>query len=122
RLTLLNGAPIAGALIELQRVASGAGHTIAQAVTDPLGGGAAELSVTSNSLVRAVHRSAPAVVSELIAVAVGPVITLALAGASPLVISGTVAPATGPVTVTLYALSLYRRLQLRQRRVKVGHD
>ncbi len=104
RLTdLASGAPLTGAPIELQQI--GPPHyeqTIATLTTDASGSWSYALTATTNLLVRALHRDAPAAVSDVVAIDVAPVVTLTLGSEAPLVVSGTVSPPVHPVTVVLY--------------------
>jgi N-acetylmuramoyl-L-alanine amidase len=119
RLTdLASGAPLTGAPIELQQI--GPPHyeqTIAILTTDANGSWSYTLTATTNLLVRALHRPAPAAVSDVVAIAVAPTVTVALASQAPLVISGTVAPAVHPVTVVLYKVVLGRRQEITSKRL-----
>jgi hypothetical protein len=120
-LTMLNGGqPLAGAPIEVQRIAGGAETTIATAVTDATGAWSLPVTVARDEVLRALHRPAPASVSELVAIGVVPVLTLALAGSSPPRVSGTIVPAKATVVLDTYELSGrgHRRL-LNRRRVRV---
>ena len=53
-------------------------------------------------MLRALHRVAPAAVSDVVVIAVAPALTLSLVSSSPLVVSGTVTPAGPRVTIDLY--------------------
>jgi hypothetical protein len=65
-----------------------------------------------NTLLRALHRPAPAAVSDVVVLAVAPVLTLTLASTAPLVLTGTVTPAGPHVALDLYRIgrSGHRRL------------
>jgi hypothetical protein len=100
---LAGGAPMAGAPIELQ-VLTGTDveTTIATVVSDAGGGWSFPVTPVSNTLLRALHRVAPAAVSDVVVIAVAPILTLSLVSTSPLVVSGTVTPAGPHVTIDLY--------------------
>jgi hypothetical protein len=115
-----HGEPVAAAPLEIQSV-SGIGvlTTLATVTTGADGTwSTTALTLTRSALVRALHQVSPAAVSDLVAVAVMPVITLALASApaSPLRVSGTVAPAKRSVTIRVHKLAgPHRRLVLTKR-------
>ena len=114
RLVDLNtGAPIAGAPIELQQIASPGGETtIATLSTASDGTWSYTAAPAENTLLRALHRPAPAAVSDVVVLAVAPALTLALTSASPLVLAGTVAPAGRRVTLDLYRIARSARRRL----------
>jgi hypothetical protein len=121
RLAMLNGGqPLAAAPIELQRV-NGAGETtLATAVTDAAGGWSLTVTVGRDTVVRALHRPAPAAVSELVTIGVVPVLTLALTASSPPRVSGTITPAKAFVVIDTYELLARGRGRLlASRRVRV---
>jgi hypothetical protein len=119
RLALLGGGPLAGAPIELQNVAVSGAQTIASAVTAADGSWSAPLAPASNVLVRALHRSAPAAVSDVALLGVQPVVTLQVVGVSPLRVSGTIAGPKGMVTIDLYARANGHRRLVASKRVAV---
>jgi N-acetylmuramoyl-L-alanine amidase len=104
RLTdLRSGAPLAGAPLEVQQITSiDTETTIATLTTDAGGGWSYTTTPAQNTLLRALHRPAPASVSDIVVLAVAPVITLTLASAAPPTVSGTVSPAGPRVTLDLY--------------------
>jgi hypothetical protein len=120
-LTLLHGPPIAAAPVEIQTV-SGAGQetTVATVTTGADGSWNASLMVDRSSVLRALHRLAPASVSDLVSVAVAPVLTLTLSSSSPPMVSGTIDPDKASVTIVAYELlrNGHRRL-IGSRRVAV---
>ena len=121
RLTdLSSGAPLTGAPIELQQIAPEPGHTIATATTDAGGNWSIALTLTANILVRALHRPAPAAVSDVAAIEVAPALTMTLDSSAPLQVSGTVSPHRASVTVDLYRLSSGRRHLIRSKQVAAG--
>ena len=123
RLTqVAGGAPLAGAPIELQQVGPvrGVTTTIATGTTDDEGGWSLTLTPAQNVLVRALHRPAPAAVSDVVALGVAPVVGLTLVSSSPLQVSGTVAPVGPPVTVDLYRVAGGRRHQIASKRVAIA--
>lgn len=126
RLTDLHGAPIAGAPVEVQRFsASPSGPretTVATATTGADGRWSAAVALKRRALLRALHRPAPAAVSDLVAISVPAAITLKLVTASPLKVSGTVRPSTGTVTLELFAVQPGGHwARLRRRVVTVRH-
>jgi len=121
RLTdLSSGAPLTGAPIELQQIAPESERTIATATTDAGGNWSVTLTPTANVLVRALHRPAPAAVSDVAAIEVAPALTLTLDSSAPLQVSGTVSPHRASVTVDLYRLSGGRRHLIRSKQVAAG--
>jgi hypothetical protein len=92
---------LAGAAVELQRLQHGRRLTLATATTGFDGSWSAPLSPHHNVLVRALHRSHPAAVTDWIALAIAPRITLSAVPGRPLQVSGTVTPPKGAVTVEL---------------------
>jgi N-acetylmuramoyl-L-alanine amidase len=124
RLVLPGGASVDGAPIELQIVgrrgpAFGSPTTVATATTAPDGTWTATLAPVENTLVRALHRPAPATVSDVALVAVEPVITLQVESVSPLTVTGTVSPPKRFVTVDLYALANGHRRRVTGKRLAV---
>jgi hypothetical protein len=126
RLTdLSSGSPLAGAPIELQQITPGAEQTIAALTTAADGSWSARLTPAGNTLVRALHRPAPAAVSEVMLISVAPALTLGIASQAPtarvpLAVSGTVSPARRRVTVDLYRAAHGRRRLIASKRVTVG--
>jgi hypothetical protein len=106
RLTdLATGAPLATAPLELQEITgTDTETTIATLSTDADGAWSYPATPTANTLLRALHRPAPASVSDIVVLAVAPVITLTVASTSPLTVTGTVAPAGPAVTLDLYSV------------------
>jgi hypothetical protein len=92
---------LAGAAVELQRLQHGRRLTLATATTGFDGSWSAPLSPRHNVLVRALHRSHPAAVTDWIALTIAPRITLSAVPGRPLQVSGTVTPPKGAVTVEL---------------------
>jgi hypothetical protein len=113
----LAGEPVAAAPLQIQSV-SGIGvlTPLATVTTGADGTWSTTLTLTRSAVVRALHQVSPAAVSDLVAIGVTPVITLALASASPLRVSGTIAPAKRTVTISVYKLAgRHRRLVLTKR-------
>ena len=103
RLALLSGAPIAGALVEFQQLRGvGTPATLATTQTAVDGSWSVPVTVTEDALVRGLHRSHPAAVSDWLDLAVAPAITLAVASIAPLRVTGTISPAKRRATVALY--------------------
>jgi hypothetical protein len=121
RLAMLDGGqPLTAAPIEIQRVSGAAETTLATATTDLTGAWSVALPMARGAVIRALHRAAPAAVSELLAVSVAPVLTLVLTSSSPPRVSGTIAPAKGTVNVDTYELmDRGRRRLLASQRVRV---
>jgi hypothetical protein len=92
---------LAGATVEVQRLLHGRRLTLATATTGSDGSWSASVSPRFNVLVRALHRSHPAAVTDWSALDVAPRITLTVAPGSRLQLSGTVLPGKGRVTVEL---------------------
>ena len=121
RLTdLSTGAPLAGAPIELQQIAPESENTIATATTDAGGNWSVTLTPTANVLLRALHRPAPAAVSDVAAIEVAPALTLTLDSSAPVQVSGTVSPHRASVTVDLYRVSGGRRHLIKSKRAAAG--
>ena len=74
---------------------------------------------TQSAVLRALHASSPASVSNLVVIGVAPLLTLALASTSPVRVSGTVRPAK-PVTVSVYRLVKGKRKLVSSRRLKAA--
>jgi N-acetylmuramoyl-L-alanine amidase len=119
RLTQLAGPPVGGAPIELQQVTAQGAQTIATTNTAADGSWRAVVEPASNLLVRALHRPAPATVSDVAFVGVRPTVTLNVDSVSPLRVSGTVSPSKRTVTIDLYALVNGRRRVVASRQVAV---
>ena len=120
RLALLGGGALAGAPIEVQRIAPfGAATTIATATTGSDGSWSAALTLRTNALLRALHRPAPAATSDVIVAGIAPLVTLAVESVSPLTVSGTVSPAKPAVTISLYASAGGRLRRISSKRVAV---
>ncbi len=119
RLMLLGAGPIAGAPIEIQTPATGGAKTLATSTSESDGSWTASVTLLQNTLVRAIHRLAPATTSELTDIEVAPAIMLSLSSRSPLRATGTVTPQKRHVTITLYALRGQHRRRLATERVTV---
>jgi N-acetylmuramoyl-L-alanine amidase len=115
RVRRLSGGPIAGAPIEVQQLIGGGQRTAARATAAADGSWAASVLSNFNLTVRALHRPAPAAVSELVEIGVAPAISFSVAP-SPLRVSGDVLPPKRSVTIELYSLrGGHRRLVARKR-------
>ena len=113
-------AAMAGAPLQIQSVSGdGALTTLATVTTGADGSFTATLPVAQSAVLRAVHPSSPASVSNLVVIGVKPVLTLALASSAPVRVSGTVTPAK-PVTVSVYKLVRGRRKLVSSRRLKAA--
>ena len=117
RLRMLHGSPLAGAAVELQTLASGGvTETFATVTTAADGTWSSSIDVTRNTLVQALHREAPAVISELVEIAVAPSIEVTVESTAPLRVTGQITPAKRHATIDVYALrGLHRRLVARKR-------
>jgi hypothetical protein len=109
KLALLHGAPMAGAPIEIQRLADDEALTLATATTAPDGSWTTTIVLARTTVLRALHASAPAAASNVIGVGVMPVITLSVVSTSPLRLGGTVIPAKPHVILDVYELVDGRR-------------
>ena len=110
---LATGAPLAGAPLEIQQIAPrGRETTIAALSTDADGGWSYTIAPAVNTLLRALHRDAPASVSDIVVLAVAPVVSLTVDSTAPLSVSGTVTPAGPPVTIELYRVLAHGRRHL----------
>jgi hypothetical protein len=110
---LATGAPLAGAPLEIQQITgTGAESTIATLTADPDGAWSYVATPAQNVLLRALHRPAPAAVSDIVLLAVAPAITLSLASTSPLAVTGTVTPGGPGVTLDLYRVAASGRRRL----------
>jgi hypothetical protein len=122
-LTLLTGAPLAGATIELQQLGPGGppAATIATATTAADGSWSASITAGErNMIVRALHPDFPAAVADWTLVTVAPVITLQQTAPSPLTVSGTISPVAGRVRVFVYSGSTPTGPPITRRRVHVS--
>ncbi|HWF54014.1 MAG TPA: hypothetical protein VG223_05275, partial [Solirubrobacteraceae bacterium] len=122
RLTTLAGQPLAGETVEVQRVEpGGASTTIATATTAADGSFTAAVTLTEDALIRALHGAAPAVVSPLVAVAVGRAVTLTVVSIAPLAVAGTINPPNvRTVTVEVYLAGTRQVVQSHKVRVVRG--
>ncbi len=119
RMRELGGAPVGGAPIEVQQVTARGAKTIATTTTAADGFWNAALGPAANLLLRALHRPAPATVSNVAFLGVRPAVTLNVDSVSPLRVSGTVIPSKRAVTIDLYALVHGRRRLVTSKRVAV---
>jgi N-acetylmuramoyl-L-alanine amidase len=118
RLMMLGGGPLAGEPLELQSIGvHGVATTIATSTADDAGAWTFSLTPAQTTLLRVLHRPAPAVVSDVVLISVVPVLTLAVDSSSPVRVSGTVAPAGPHVTIDLYRVAGGRRHLLASKRV-----
>lgn len=114
RLTdLRTGAPLTTAPLEVQQITgTDTETTIATLTTDAAGGWSYTAAPAQNTLLRALHRPAPASVSDIVVLAVAPAVTLTVVSTAPLTVSGTVAPAGPRVTLDLYRVQRPGRRKL----------
>jgi N-acetylmuramoyl-L-alanine amidase len=124
-LASLAGPPLAGAPVELQRLRlnglTARAVTVATVTTAPDGSWSSPLTLSSNALLRGLHRPGPAAVSDWAAVAVAPAITLSAESTAPLQVTGTVAPAKRRVAVDLYQPGRTTGKPIASRTVPVSH-
>ena len=111
RLRRLAGPAIPSALLELQAVTPRGATTLQTATSGADGSWSARLAPASSLVLRALHRAAPASVSDVVLIEVAPAITLSVVSTAPLQATGTVSPRK-PVTVDLYAVAPGGRLKL----------
>ena len=90
------GGPLAGAPIELQTIGPHTEQTIATLTTAADGSWSNTFTPTENTLLRALHRAAPAAVSDVTLIAVEPTLTLSVVSSAPLAVSGTVSAGHSP--------------------------
>ena len=110
---LAGGAPLPGAPLEIQQISgTDTETTLATVTTDAGGNWSYAATPMQNTLLRALHRPAPATVSDIVVLAVAPVLTLTLESAAPPTVSGTVMPAGPRVTIDLYRILSTGRRQL----------
>jgi hypothetical protein len=107
------GAPLATAPLEVQQITgTHIETTLATLTTDADGGWSYTTAPAQNTLLRALHRPGPASVSDIVILAVAPVLTLTVDSTSPLTVSGTVSPAGPHVTLDLYRIQKSGRRKL----------
>lgn len=118
-LALLSGQPLGGAPVELQELGPSGppASTFTTATTAGDGSWSQAVSFAENTVVRALHRPAPASVSDWIEVLVAPALTVTVQSSAPLVISGTVSPAKPHVTVDLYPAGVTSGRPITKKRV-----
>ena len=110
-LGLLDGTPLAGAPVEIQRL--NFHPSLAQVSTDALataqtagdGTWSAELALEHDTLLRAVHPAAPASVADWSLLNVSPAIELTVVSTAPLEVQGTISPPKRELTVGLYPVN-----------------
>ncbi len=122
RLTdLATGAPLAGAPLEIQQIGPHGGETtIATFTTAADGSWSYTATPAVNTLLRALHRTAPASVSDIVVLAVAPVLTLSVESTAPLTVSGTVSPAGVRVTLDVYRVTGAGRRRLAASRTLIA--
>jgi hypothetical protein len=112
--------PMAGAAVAIQNVSGDGVLTSVTTVTTAADGTfTATLPFAQSAVLRALHASSPASVSDLVVIGVTPELTLALASAAPVRVSGTVQPAK-PVTVSVYKLVRGKRKLVSTRRLRAA--
>jgi hypothetical protein len=110
------GVGVGGASIAVQAVAGR--RSLARVTTDAAGRWSVPVVAERNSVLRALHATRPAVVSDVVEIGVAPVITLALASSYPPRITGTVSPAKAKVTIDVYR-DVLRRTRISSTTVRV---
>jgi N-acetylmuramoyl-L-alanine amidase len=122
QLQLLSGQPLAGETVELQRMGPGGppASTFATLTTAADGTWAQSVSLEQNTLVRALHRAAPAAVADWAQISVTPVIGLSIQSTSPLILTGSVSPAKAHVTLALYRGTTPRGTPVSHKRVRTS--
>ncbi|MGE5617363.1 MAG: peptidoglycan recognition protein [Candidatus Woesearchaeota archaeon] len=122
KLALLGGQPLSGQPLELQRMGPNGppATTFATLTTGSDGTWAQTVSFEQNTLVRALHREAPAAVADWVEISVAPAITVSVQSTSPLVLAGTVAPAQKQVTLELHRATAPRGKPVSRRRVRAA--
>lgn len=123
RLTdLHSGAPLGGNEVEVQQITgTDTETTIATLTTDADGGWSYTAAPAQNTLLRALHRAAPASVSDIVILAVAPALTLNVVSTTPPNVTGTVAPAGPRVTLDLYRVLKSGRRKLVKSRQLVAN-
>jgi hypothetical protein len=121
RLTAVSGGPLPGAPIEVQQLTTAAERTIAQSTTGADGAWTTAVQLSFNETLRALHRPAPATVSDLAPVGIATAITLNVDSPSPLSVSGAVSPSKRSVTIDVYLLQNGHRQLAMSKRVAVMH-
>jgi hypothetical protein len=102
RLTMLSGAPLTGAPVELQQLEHEHARTVLLTTTDAQGAWSTAITLRHNAALRALHRPHPATVSNWREIETAPAITLELVSTSPLRVSGTISPSKSHVTIDVY--------------------
>jgi hypothetical protein len=111
---------MAGSTLQIQNVSGdGALSTLANITVDANGAFTTTLPFDQSAVLRAVHASKPASVSNLVVIGVTPMLTLALTSSAPVRVTGTIKPAK-PVTVSVYKLVKGRRKLVSSRRLKAA--
>jgi hypothetical protein len=101
-LGLLDGTPLPASPVEVQELLPAGETTVANATTAADGSWTESLALEHNTIVRALHRPAPASVSDWLEILVAPAITLTIQSTSPVQVSGTVTPPKPHVLIELY--------------------
>jgi hypothetical protein len=113
---ITHGVGVAGAPIAVQAVAGR--RTLARVTTDAAGRWSVPVVAERNAVLRALHATRPAVVSDVVEIGVAPVITLTLASSYPPRVTGTVTPAKATVTIDVYR-DVLRRTRISTTTVRV---
>jgi hypothetical protein len=121
QLATLTGVPLANAPVELQELKRGGATTIAVSTTDSQGLWSAAPSLQRNTSLRALHRPAPASVSNWDEIKVAPAITLELVSTGPLRVSGTISPALPHVTIDVYTAATRLGKPIASKRLAVSN-
>jgi hypothetical protein len=121
RLTTLSGGPLPSAPIVVQQLTPAGEPTIAIGTTGADGSWSAVVPLNLNQSLRALHRPAPATVSDLVFVGVAPAITLGVESLSPVTVNGAITPPKRSVKIDVYLLQNEHRRLLTSKRIAVTH-
>jgi hypothetical protein len=115
------GAPIVSAPIEIQQLSHDRAITLGSALTGADGTWSAPLpTLPGGAVLRALHPVAPAAASNVIVVAVQPILTLMLVSQPPVRVTGTVVPPKPIVTLDSYRVVNGHRQLIHRRRIRTS--